>query len=155
MLGITQYDIKIAFAVIAFVMAVGFFIYGITFLSISGIFREGYEIQEKFEEQYEVDFRDPEPRVGWMDEISIDQSDDDPLEVDQSLGFRANVLVKEIPEEFIIHVFHEDMTDFFRGEKNSDFKQLVIDLDRIPALEYSDMFSIYFDNYLMSQLIYT
>lgn len=144
MFGITQSNVKFSFAIMAFVLAAGFFIYGSTLLSISDIFREGYEIQEKFEEQYEVDFRDPEPRVGWMDEISINQSDDDPLEVGQSLGFNAYVLVKEIPEELVIHIFHEDMTDFFLGEKNSDFKQLAIDLDRIPALQYSDMFSIYF-----------
>jgi len=37
------------------------------------------------------------------------------------------------------------MTDFFLGTEKSDFKQLATELDRVPALQYSDMFSIYFD----------
>jgi len=138
-------NFKIFFGLVAIVIALVFLILAAVQIDQSKIFREGYEIQEEFETINKIDFQDPEPLVDWMNAIEISQSDNDPLEIDQSIGIRVWIEVSDLPQDIVVHIFHEDMVDFFTGNTNSDYRNLAVELDRVPALKYSDMFNIKFD----------
>lgn len=136
---------KIMFAIGALCLGVLFTNAALEQSELAEKYREGYEIQEEFVINNEIDFSDPEPWVDWMDNIEISQSDSDPLEIGETIGAKVLIEVKELPKEIAVHIFHEDMTEFFVGNGKSDFKQLSEDLGRVPSLRYSDMFNVDFE----------
>ncbi|QLH07682.1 hypothetical protein [Nitrosopumilus ureiphilus] len=138
------YSIKIGLAIVMFAVALIFATEAAKQVELSNIFREAYEIQEPFEIHNEIDFRDSEPWVEWMESIEISQTNSKPLEIGETIGIQALIEVKELPTEIVVHIFHEDMTDFFVSDEKSSFKQLSNDLDRVPGLQYGDMFNIHF-----------
>ncbi|MGY5148618.1 MAG: hypothetical protein ACW9W3_00975 [Candidatus Nitrosopumilus sp. bin_68KS] len=90
-----------------------------------------------------IDFEDPEPLREWMIRAEIISNDDRPLLEGIEKRLDVTVESKIIPEELVIHIFHEDMKDFFTNENDpSAFRQITKSLDRIPTLGYGPMFSL-------------
>ena len=48
-----------------------------------------------------------------MKSFVITQTDDDPLEIGQNIGIHSHIETNQIPKEATIHIYHEDMKDFF------------------------------------------
>ncbi len=142
---VIKFPNRLVIGLLVIVISSVFFIKGWEAGEISKIFDEHFELQEKFVPNNEVHFDDPDPRVGWMKEFTIDKTDDDPLDVGKSLGFHGYIYTKELPEDIVLHIFHEDMSDYFTGTQDYDYRDIANELHRVPALKYSDMFSIRFD----------
>jgi len=123
-----------------------FIVFGLFFIENSKIFGEAYSIQEEFKPDYTVQFEESDPNVSWMGSYQIHKTvANDPLVTENSIGFRGHVLTKELPQELVIHIFHEDMIDFFTGSPDEDYRDISSKLNRIPAYNnYHNTFSIKF-----------
>lgn len=142
---ITHRNIKGGFATFALTTSLFFFIFSSFFFSISEINRDFYYISDKEKETPKIDFIDPDIHVEWMNELDISQLDNDSLDIDQELGVRAYIETKEVPKEAVVHMYHEDMKDFFLSNEEYAFRQITLNEGGVIALEYLDAYSIYFD----------
>ncbi len=137
-----KHKFRLLVAVITITISLFFFVSGSSLLKFAEIFQEGYELQEEISELNDVVFRD-NPKVDWLDEIEISKTDYEPLEIHTAINFHALITTKIIPQELVVHIFHEDMSDFFLGA--GDFQTMTSESNKIPPLRYGDMYNIKFD----------
>lgn len=141
---ITQKHIKTGLASFALVLSVYFFLYSIIFFTMNDVY-SGLDSTEAEYEISKIDFDDPVLEIDWMKNVGISQTDSDPVEVGLSLGIQAYIETNEIPKEAVIHIFHEDMKDFFGGNNENGFLQISSKLDKVLSLKFGDVYHIEFD----------
>lgn len=115
------------------------------FFQISDLYHQEIKPQEKLDDISKIDFEDPDIHLDWIKNMKISQTDSDPLEVGQTLGIHGLIVTKEVPKEVVIHIFHEDMMNFFTSNEEYSFRQITNGLDKILTLRYGDAFHIKFD----------
>gem|GEM_PF-3385818 len=138
-------NIKGAFSTFALTISLFFFMIGLLFFNFSDVTRDFYYIPEKYEETAKIDFEDPDIHLEWMKNLVISQTDDDPLEVGQDIGIHSHIETKQIPKEAAVHIYHEDMKDYFFSNEKYAFRQITNELDKVLTLRYGDVYSIEFD----------
>lgn len=127
-----------------------FLVAGFSFLEFAKIFEQGYELQEPIPTSNFVSFSDY-PNNEWLSDVEITTTDFKPLEIHTGLRFHAFVTTKILPEELVMHIFHEDMSDFFLGQGSSDYQQISNQLGKVPTLRFGDVFNIKFDMFENSE----
>jgi len=137
---------RFTIALFAIILCYVFFVSGWSQIEESKIFKKHYVIYEDFEPDYTVHFEETAPQVSWMDEYNITKpAHNDPLVIGNQLGFLSHVNTKELPQELVIHIFHEDMESFFTGSSDVDFRDLAEKLGKIPIYNnHNNIFKIEF-----------
>lgn len=50
-----------------------------------------------------------------------------------------------IPEKIILHIYHEDMDEYFTGDEDHHYRAVASRLDTVPHLRYGDVHNIKFN----------
>lgn len=130
-----------------FVIMIGlvFIVGGLESEALASLFQQYYKIQKDFVPNDTIQFEDLDPHIQGITDFRIDKTDSHPLEMGQQLRLHVYMTTNEIPKELVVHIFHQDMTSFFTGTLQSDYRGLASELGRVPPLRYGDVYNIQFD----------
>ena len=112
---------------------------------MNDIFSDSNQTQIESDEKISKIDLDESVELYWMKNIVISQSDRDPVEVGQNLEIRAHIVTKEVPKESIIHIYHEDATNFFENNNEDNFYKITDEMGRIPAISVENIFHLKFN----------
>lgn len=146
---IIKSQLKFFLAINIFIIAIFFIITGITAINLSEIFQQYYKIQNDYVANDMVHFLDPSPHISDMTYLSIDKTDDSPLEIGKPIRLHAYITSNELPKELVVHIYNQDMNDFFVGNSSSDYRSLAHQLNRVPTMRIGDAWNIQFDLSIM------
>jgi len=142
-----RFPVQFYVGALLIVISIFFLTHGLLQIEISTIEKKDIQLRDnQIEEETEINFRDTETFKQWIEEAEIYSTDDNTLEVGNQKYFRVYVNSKILPEELVVHVFHEDLLEFFTTEEDeSGFRQITKKLGYVPALRYGSIFSITFN----------
>jgi len=123
-----------------------FLVSGLSQMEISSIQKEDILLRDnQVTQEKEIIFRDLETFKPWINEAEIQSTDDNALELGSQKRLHVYIDSKILPEELVVHVFHEDLLEFFTTEDETGFRQLTKDLGYVPMLGYGSIFHIKFN----------
>ena len=117
---------------------------GIQIMWFSGLLKEDIKTRSyDIEINSEINFDDPDIQRSWINNIEITNTEDNPLVVGTEKRLHVVVTSKELPEAMVVHIYPEDLREFFTNENDPDgFRVITEKLNRIPTLRYGPIFLI-------------